>query len=144
MDTDINKLKRAPIIAILRTSLLNFIVCTFLFYLFLYVFKDLIADFGSGYVFYVFLFYFMLILSLGIYIGILLLFYVVDKKKFLELDRVALIERQMPLVALLSLLPLFIAFISIQDNQGDLLAMSLSYFFAVIFGYIFFIFDVKK
>jgi hypothetical protein len=144
MDTDIKNLKRAPIIAILRTSLLNFIVCAFLFYLFINVFRDLIADFGSGYAFYVFLFYFMLILSLGIYIGILLLFYVVDKKKFLELDRAALIERQMPLVALFSLFPLFIAFISIQDNQGDLLAMSLSYFFATIFGYIFFIFDVKK
>jgi heme/copper-type cytochrome/quinol oxidase subunit 2 len=72
---------------------------------------------GTGTVFYIVGFFFVLLVCLGIYVGIMLLFYVLDKNKFHELDRKSLIERQMPFVSLFATIPLFILIGSYAEGE---------------------------
>jgi len=142
--TTTNDLKRTPIVAILLSSLKNFGLCFVSFILLLEIFKDKVSNLGSEEgVFYV-VFFVVLILCLGVYIGVLYLFYIADKQKFHELDRKSLIERQMPLVSLFAAIPLLILITTANGAERELFVFVIPFYFSILFGYIFFIFDAKN
>jgi heme/copper-type cytochrome/quinol oxidase subunit 2 len=144
MDTVTNTLKRTPIAAILLASVKTLGLSFVAFLLLLEIFKDKTPNMGTGTGFYIVGFFFLLLVCLGVYIGILLLFYVLDKKKFHELDRKSLIERQMPFVCLLALIPIIILTGSFAEGEMEFFIFVFPFYLSIIFGYIFFIFDAKK